>query len=327
MAQFKYLAFLIFAAVTFISLYFKGWFLFLPIIFVFILIPFLDFILGTQKTNLSEDQFLKFKSQAHWAPVLFLYFLTHFFILVFGIFQSAQSASLTELLLLALTTGLYTGGIGITVAHELCHKKEYFYKLSADLLLSSVFYQHFAVEHIKGHHFKVATPEDPASARYNENIYWFLIRSIAGSFTHALKLDRAHVLQGLGYSLLMALAVFLVSAQALLFFVLQAVVAFILLEMVNYIEHYGLERKQLDNGRYEKVLPAHSWNSSHLFSNLLLFNLQRHSDHHARAHLPYTVLKDEESAPQLPSGYPAMILVALVPPVWFKLMNPKLGRA
>lgn len=146
---------------------------------------------------------------------------------------------------------------------------------------------------------------------------------MVGSFQHALKLDRKSVLGGVGLASAFTLVSAYLGIKPLVFFLLQSIVAIVLLELVNYIEHYGLERRALGNGRYEKVTPIHSWNSAHKFSNLILFNLQRHSDHHALAHLPYTVLKHHEDAPQLPSGYPGMVLLALVPATWFRIMDPK----
>lgn len=295
----------------------------LPILFVFIFIPLVDMVLGTVKTNPTIDQENHWKKMRVWGPALYLYSITHFVVLILGSLKAMVTFSNLELAILSINAGLYTGGLGITVAHELCHKKERLPRFIADLLLSSVWYQHFAVEHVRGHHLNVSTPEDPASARKNENIYKFLFRTLSGSFLHALKLDSKAVMKGILMAAIFTTLFALIGKKALIFFVIQSIVAIILLELVNYVEHYGLHRKQLPNGRYEKVLPIHSWNSSHRFSNSMLFNLQRHSDHHALAHLPYTILKHHEEAPQLPSGYPAMILLALIPPAWFTFMNPK----
>jgi alkane 1-monooxygenase len=257
-----------------------------------------------------------------WGPAVSLYVITHFAILIYSLANSIQ-LTWTSLIIGAVAVGLYTGGLGITVAHELCHKKEKLPRFIADLVLASVCYQHFAIEHVRGHHFQVATIEDPASSRKNESAYPFLLRTISGTFRHALQLDKSGVMKGIGLALIFAGSAFVFDVKAGAFFIIQSMVAIVLLELVNYVEHYGLSRKKLENGRYEKVLPIHSWNSAHKFSNLMLFNLQRHSDHHASAHLPYTVLKHQETAPQLPTGYPGMIMLALVPPLWFKVMNPK----
>lgn len=316
-----FLTFLIFSAITVFSVRAGFPYMAFPIVFVFVIIPLLDFVLGEQKKNPQQNEELAWKSVTFWAPAVYLYVITHFLILYLSL-RSTTQISWAEILLLGFVVGLYTGGLGITVAHELCHKTSRVHRFFADLLLATVGYSHFAVEHVRGHHFNVATPIDPASAQLNESVYQFLPRTLWGSLTHAFSIDRAAVLKGMASTLVLgALIYFFFDLKGLLFFVVQAVVAVLLLELVNYVEHYGLSRERLQNGRYEKVRVEHSWNSSHLFSSLLLFNLQRHSDHHAAAFLPYTVLKHQENAPQLPSGYPGMILLALFPKYWFRLMN------
>ncbi len=321
-----FFSFILLTFITFVGMVAPFPFNLLPLIFVFIGIPLLDFIIGEDKKNPNETQEQNWKKFSIWGPAVYYYVITHFAILVLGIVQS-RGASISDTIILSIIVGLYTGGLGITVGHELCHKKEKIHRFFADLLLASVCYQHFAIEHVRGHHLEVSTPNDPASSRRNENVYTFLIRTITGSFIHALKIDSKGVFKGIFISILFSIGIFIFGGiQALCFFLLQSFVAIILLELVNYVEHYGLTRKQLPNGRFEKVLPIHSWNSSHKFSNSLLFNLQRHSDHHALAHLPYTVLKNQDSAPQLPSGYPGMIMLSLLPPLWFKHMNQRLDQ-
>ncbi len=291
--------------------------------FIFILIPLADYAIGISTINFSSENEIIMKNNFFWQPALYFYFITHFGFLFWAILQIASANDWSYTLLLSVVVGLYTGGLGITVGHELCHKKELHLQLLADLLLASVCYQHFAVEHVRGHHYRVATHADPASARLGESAYAFWVRAVKDSFIHALEIDWKRVLWGVILSLIFALICFSYGIKVLIFFLMQSVIAFTLLELVDYIEHYGLSRKELNNGRFEKVRPIHSWNSSHIFSNGLLFNLQRHSDHHAAAHLPYSILKHHDEAPQLPSGYPGMILLALVPPLWFKVMDKK----
>lgn len=324
MKPFYFLVFLFYTAISFVFIHLSLFYI--PILFVFIIIPLIDAVLGIEKSNPSEDQYQRWKRPIVWAPLLYLYSFTHFGLIVFGLIKAQTLGSYSDLFLLSVSVGLYTGGLGITVAHELCHKKEVSHRLLANLLLSSVWYQHFAVEHVRGHHFNVSTPEDPASARLGENVYKFLIRSIVMSFIHAFKIDSTQVMGGVVVSLFFTASAWLIGENALIFFMIQAVVALVLLELVNYLEHYGLVRSKQPSGRYEKVTPLHSWNSSHKFSNFLLFNLQRHSDHHASAHLPFTVLKNHDQSPQLPSGYPGMILIALIPPLWFRVMHPKIKQ-
>ena len=296
---------------------------YVSISFVFVGVPILDWILGTTKKNPSESEKISLGRPIWWASPLYIYCFTHFALLYWAGLKLSSQNLWGEFFITSILVGMYTGGVGITVAHELCHKKDFIPRFLADLLLSSVCYQHFAVEHVRGHHLRVATPEDPASSRKGESVYAFWFRAVFGSFIHACQLDLKSVLRGVLYSFLFALSFYFIGSRVLIFFFLQSFVAFTLLELVDYIEHYGLERKKSSSGRFEKVQVHHSWNSSHRFSNLLLFNLQRHSDHHAYAHLPYSLLRHHDEAPQLPSGYPGMILLALLPPLWFKVMDKK----
>jgi alkane 1-monooxygenase len=323
MRSFRFLTFLLLTAATVVGIMAPlPWDLF-PLFFIFVGIPVGDLIFGLNRTNPSAEDEQKLKKPRAWAPPLILYAVTHFAVLVLAATEVRAGLSWPRFLILTVSVGLSTGGLGITVAHELCHKKEKWARVLADFLLASVAYQHFAVEHVRGHHFLVATEQDPASARKNENVYRFFLRTIPGGFAHALTVDRKDVLKGVCLFLGFAIAAALGGPPVLLMFLLQALVAILLVELANYVEHYGLTRRPLANGRYEKVLPIHSWNSAHRFSNSLLFHLQRHSDHHALATLPYTLLKNHDEAPQLPSGYPAMIVLALTPPLWFQIMNPK----
>ena len=321
---FHFFTFLIFTAVSFLVIEGDSSWRYAALVFVFIIVPVLDYILGLSKANPEPDETVRLKSALIWAPALYVYVLTHFMILCLAL-SKAAGLSYWNIIILALSVGLYTGGLGITVAHELCHKKEKIHRKLADILLATVWYGHFAVEHIRGHHLTVATPSDPATARRGESVYRFLPRTLLGSLNHAFELDKKAVVQSLLLSVAFTLGIFyFYGLKGLGLFLIQALVAVLLLELVNYVEHYGLVREQLGNGRYEKVLPAHSWNSSHFFSNSLLFNLQRHSDHHASAQLPYVALKHHETAPQLPTGYPGMILLSLIPPLWFLVMDRRL---
>jgi alkane 1-monooxygenase len=321
----NFFTFIIFSIITFIGIYFPYPATTLPILFIFIVIPLIDALIGKNKTNPNAIQENRWKLYSVWAPALYLYALTHFLLLGHATIQST-ALHWGELPLLSLVIGLYTGGLGITVAHELCHKKDRLPRIVSELLLSSVCYQHFAIEHVRGHHHHVSTDADPASARFNESFYSFFPRTLKGTFINAINIDIHSVQRGIALSCLWMGIAFYFGIKAGVFFILQSAIAITLLELVNYVEHYGLRRKKLENGRYEKVQPQHSWNSAHHFSNSLLFNLQRHSDHHAAAHLPYTVLKHQDSAPQLPSGYPGMIILALLPSLWFRVMNPRLNN-
>lgn len=308
----------------------------IPVVFIFIGIPILDAIIGTHRYKFSDEQADLWKKPSFYLVIPYLYTAVQFILFAVYSYQASQETSLLHVVIYGFVFGLLSGGVGITVAHELCHKKEAVPRVVADLLLISVCYQHFVVEHVRGHHLRVATKDDPASARPGESFYHFYFRSVSSGFTSAWEIEERRlkgrvwklenqVIQGMLGSLgFMVLLTILGGGQVLFFFLVQSVVAFSLLEAVNYIEHYGLTRRQKDNRHYEKVSIIHSWNSSHFFSNAVLFNLQRHSDHHAYAHLPYTILKDHAKSPQLPSGYPGMILLALFPHFWFKVMDKKI---
>jgi alkane 1-monooxygenase len=228
------------------------------------------------------------------------------------------------------------GGIGINTAHELGHKRPALERWLSKVVLAQTAYGHFQLEHNRGHHVKVSTPEDPASARLGENFYEFLPRTVIGSVRSALRLERERE-ERLGQrfwsprnELLNAWAMTVVLFGGLIavfgwvvapWLALQAVIGFSLLEVVNYIEHYGLLRSRGEDGRYERCRPEHSWNAANVVTNLILFQLQRHSDHHAYPTRRYQVLRHYDDVPQLPTGYAGMIVLAMIPPVWRRVMD------
>ncbi|CAG0911547.1 unnamed protein product, partial [Cyprideis torosa] len=199
-------------------------------------------------------------------------------------------------------------------------------------------YGHFCIEHNKGHHTWVATPEDPASARLNESIYSFAAREIPGTLKRGLQHERERlarkglpfwhwrneVLQGYAITLAVDLALIIAFGWIMVpFILLHNAIGWYALTQANYIEHYGLKREKREDGRYEPVQPRHSWNTNHIYSNLALFHLQRHSDHHANPMRPYQALRNFDELPRLPSGYPGCYLLVGIPSLWFKIMNPK----
>ncbi|MFT6070921.1 MAG: alkane 1-monooxygenase [Bacteriovoracaceae bacterium] len=217
------------------------------------------------------------------------------------------------------------GVLGINVAHELGHRKKIHEKLMALTLLCSTLYMHFYIEHNKSHHKNVSTPLDHASAERGISLYRFLARSFYQSFKSAFKVDRKQTLLFAGIELcLCALIFFIFDPMTLVYFLISSFGGALLLEGVNYIEHYGLRRRLNPSGRYEKVDPKHSWNSNHPLSRIILFELSRHSDHHANADRPYQLLRNFDEAPELPTGYPGMLLLAAIPKLWFKTMHPML---
>ena len=305
-------------------------------VFSFVLVPFIDKLIGRDTENFSESRYIKLEKRKFYNWLLIFIF--------FGVLGSLYSSllvfthyqfSLYETLGLIFSLGLVTGGMGITLAHELGHRNEKTYQVMAKVLLVHVGYGHFFVEHNKGHHRHVSTEKDPASSRFGESLYGFLPRTLIGSYKSAFKLgylDRQEKVLWKNQTMIMTLLTtflalvffFLGGEKGLILFLTQALLAVLFLEIINYVEHYGLERKKNPSGRFEKVQPYHSWNSDYLFSNALLINLQRHSDHHAFAERPYQNLRTYEKAPQLPWGYPTMMLLAAFPPLWKKVVHPLL---
>jgi alkane 1-monooxygenase len=327
--------------------YLGEWWNWLTIGFVFLIITSIDYWVGLDTENVAEDSVKMVGEEFYYRFVTYLWTFVQVGFVVWCCYAIGTGKINTwfEWVGFTVGSGLVTGGIGITVAHELGHKKSKLEQFYGQLILMTVCYMHFFIEHNRGHHVQVATPADPATARKNENFYSFWFRSVFIGYTHAWHLEKES-LKRKGHSTISiyntmiwfavlpfffcGLVMFLFSNSTAsvwtipIFFFTQSIVAFTLLELVNYIEHYGIVRKQNAHGHYERVNPLHSWNASHLISNFFLFQLQRHSDHHANAIKRYQVLNHVNESPQLPFGYPTMILMALVPPLWFARMNPLL---
>jgi alkane 1-monooxygenase len=308
-------------------------------VLVFIAFPILDFAIGLDDTN-PPDSVLKYLEQDRyyrWCTYLFIPIQYGGLILACWLWSSGD-LNLAESVGLALTMGV-VGGIAINTAHELGHKRASSEKWLSRVALAQTGYGHFFIEHNRGHHVRVATPEDPASSRLGESFWAFLPRTVAGSLRSAWEIEGAR-LDRLGKSHwtlrndvlgAWAMTVGLFAALAIAFgpvvlpyLLVQAVIGFSLLEVVNYLEHYGLLRGVREDGRYERCLPEHSWNSNNVASNVLLYHLQRHSDHHANPTRRYQALRHVDAAPQLPTGYAGMIVLAWFPPLWRRVMDPRL---
>lgn len=329
--------------------YLGGLALFLIHIFVFLLVPLMDYVISTDKSNVPDSSLSVITHDYFYRFITFLWVYIQFGVLIWAFYVvSSEPLHWWEWLAFVTGTALVTGGIGITVAHELGHKTEKIEQFYSKALLMMVCYMHFFIEHNRGHHVHVATPQDPATSRYGESFYQFWLRSVVDGYRSAwrLELERLkkkslptwsfynQMIQFTIWPLVFVGLAFIgfsfgldrMAWEVPVFFFAQSVLGFSLLEIVNYLEHYGMERRRLSNGKYEKVAPIHSWNASHIVSNFLLFQLQRHSDHHTYAHKRYQVLNHNEESPQLPAGYSAMIIVALFPPIWYALMNPRLAE-
>lgn len=332
----KYLAAFILPAVTIFSFFATGWFFWLPMIYAFVFVPALDAILPLDRNNLNTEQEEKMKKAKWFYFMLLLILPVHLFVLYLFLNLDFNALSSYEIIGAVFSAGLSCGVLGINVGHELGHKNDLLSKVTAHLLLMSSLYMHFYIEHNYGHHKNVATNEDPATARRNETVYQFWFRSIFQSYLSAWKIQILllkddgffswknnmlfyHLLESV---LLLAIYLFL-GFLPLILFIAVAIIGILLLETVNYIEHYGLMRKK-QNGIYERTSYSHSWNSNHVFGRLVLFDLSRHSDHHYKSTRGYQILRYHEKSPQLPSGYPAMIILALIPPFWFASIHKRI---
>ncbi|MGK3943909.1 alkane 1-monooxygenase [Streptomyces caeruleatus] len=316
-----------------------GFFWWLLPLVVFGVIPLADLLVGKDSNNPPDSVLTWLESDRYYRWCTYLYLPLQYAGLVLacrlwagGGLSVADGAGLT------VTLGI-VAGIGINTAHELGHKKEALERRLARIALAQTCYGHFYIEHNRGHHVRVATPEDPASSRLGQSFWRFLPRSVYGSARSGWHLEKERLAR-LGRSpwhpgndvlgawalsaVLFAALTAAFGPRVLPYLAAQAVIGFCLLEVVNYLEHYGLLRRRTPAGRYERCTPQHSWNSDDIASNVFLYHLQRHSDHHANPTRRYQALRHFEESPQLPTGYAGMILLAVVPPLWRRVMDPRL---
>lgn len=338
MRALRFVVALVLPAAMGVALWGDGGLTFFPLAFIFVVTPVLDAAFGLDTHNPSPDEERAELGRRLYDLWLYGFVALQLLLLVLTLQQVlGPDRTAFEKLGLTISFGLLAGAGGINVAHELMHRKERSARAVAELLMTIVSYPHFCVEHVLGHHRHVATPLDPASSRRGEALYPFWLRTLVGSLSSAWHLEGERVANKgvrawswadrrlrmplvLG-SLYLMLA-FTLGPRAVAFFGLQSLVAVLLLETVNYVEHYGLSRRRVGE-RFERVLPRHSWNSAHRLTGLYLFNLPRHADHHYLASRPYSILRHLDDSPQLPAGYATMMLCAFLPPLWFKIMDPR----
>jgi alkane 1-monooxygenase len=336
---FKYLSPLLLYYGAVMSFLNSGFIVWLPLAYSWIIIPLMELFTKPDENNLSQAEEELARKNRWYDLLLYLVVpLQYFALALFLYVASYWHQSTVDLIGKTLVMGLLCGVMGINVGHELGHRSNKFEQLLAKLLLMSSLYMHFFIEHNKGHHKRVGTPEDPASARFGEMVYAFHVRSVVFGYFGAWHIANRDVSKK-GYRAFslhnemvqfhllqlafLGLIFFLFGWQTTLLFLVAALQGVLLLETVNYIEHYGLQRKPVALGKYQRAMPEHSWNSNHIIGRVMLFELSRHSDHHYLASRKYQVLRHHENSPQMPTGYPGMMLLSVIPPLWFKVMNKR----
>ena len=309
----------------------------LPIFFL--LVPLMELLLGRDRSNVDAATEETRRRNQLYRVITWLWVPTTLTVTIWTLWVVAtKDPTWVQLIGLAITTGFINGIVSIVFAHELMHRSTKLEPILAEILLTLVTYTHFRVEHVYGHHLRVATPDDPASARFGESFYRFLPRVLRGEFLDTWQIESARqarrqrsrwslqnrlVRYVLTWLVIYGVIAVVAGWQGLIWFALQSLIGITMLAMVNYLEHYGLTRREIAPGRFEPVEPWHSWDAYHRTTNIFLINLGRHSDHHMRAGRPYQVLRYHASAGQLPVGYVTLLVLMLVPPLWFKVMNPR----
>ncbi len=338
----KYLYPFILFILAWISFTYTGWLTFIPVIWAYFLIPLFELFTKPDPRNIDAAEEELVKADRFYDYILYMVVPLHYALLVYFLF-SLQQPGLTffDYAGRVLSMGILFGVFGINIAHELGHRVNKFEQTLAKMLLLTAQYMHFFIEHNKGHHKKVAPPDDPSSARLNESLFAFYFRTIPGVYFSAWEIELKE-LKKKGLSAIsvqnqmiwflflqiafVAAIFFFFGWQILLCYLIAAGFGIGLLEAVNYIEHYGLRRKEIEPGKYERAMPEHSWNSDHIIGRLSLFELSRHSDHHYMASRKYQLLRHHDTSPQMPTGYPGMIILAHLPPLFFRVMRNQMKK-
>jgi alkane 1-monooxygenase len=337
---YKYISPFIVLIAAFFAFQNPGIITFLPVIYAFGVIPLIEVFLRPETSNLTHAEEELAKADKTYDYILYIIVPAQYVLLIQFLF-SFQQTGLTwvDITGRIMTMGLLCGVFGINVAHELGHRAKKSEQFLAKALLLSSQYIHFFIEHNKGHHKNVATHEDPSSARLNESVFAFYPRTIIFSYISAwriandeMKKNRTsflnnEMLHAQLIQLLFITVIYIVFGwKVLLFYLAAALMGILLLECVNYIEHYGLSRQKKESGLYERAMPHHSWNSNHVIGRLMLFELSRHSDHHYLASRKYQILRHHDDSPQMPTGYPGMMILAHIPPLWFWVMHRNMNQ-
>lgn len=342
MRDLKYLVAYTIPLVALLSVSFKGVWSFSTPVYAFVILPALELIFPVDTYNLEENETTSKLKNKLFDYMLYLNLPIVFGILIYSLLQiTSMELQTYEIVGLIISVGVVFGVNGINVGHELGHRQSTNERFIGKALLLPSLYMHFYIEHNFGHHLHAATKEDPATARYNQSVYsfWFTstLRQYFSAWNIQSKLLKNNNLSFFSFkndmfwylvieAVFMIVIYFVFGGFGLLFSILAAVVGFTLLETVNYIEHYGLLRLKTKSGRYERVKEIHSWNSNHVIGRIVLYELTRHSDHHYKSSKKYQILDCHKESPQMPFGYPTSMVLSLIPPLWFKVMNKRIPK-
>lgn len=338
----KYLLAYLIPLISLLGFHFGNYWCFSGVAFAFGMVPILELILPKDEKNYLDIEAKNKESYFLYDLLLYFNILIVYGVLYF-VLQKVTNAKLSilEIIGTVLSLGVVLGSNGINVAHELGHREKLFERMFGKILLIPSHYTHFFIEHNNGHHLHVSTPEDPSSAKYNQTLYAFWVQTIFGTYLKAWKIQKKlNQLENRSWISIKSdmfwftiiqvcylLIVFYFCGNiGLMVALIAGIVGFLLLETINYIEHYGLKRNLLPSGRYERVSEIHSWNSNHMLGRILLYELTRHSDHHYKSQKKYQVLEYHDDSPQMPYGYPASIVLSLIPPLWFFIMNKRIPK-
>ena len=306
-----------------------------------IIIPTIDTLVGKDNNNPTAEDIKLLEQDPYYSRLVKSFIPMQYIANVYACYlTSRKTTSLLDKILLGISMGAING-IAINTAHELSHKPDRIDHILSHLALVPTGYNHFRVEHPYGHHKRAATPEDPASSQMGETLYEFLPRTVLGSLKSAIEIEKTRLkrkgfgfwskenelLQGWGMSAAFHATMVGIFGKGITpYLVAQSAYGITLFEIINYIEHYGLLRQKDEHGKYQRTMPEHSWNNNNIVTNLFLYQLQRHSDHHAYPTRPFQALRHFDEAPELPSGYASMLLPALIPPLWFKMMDKRVFK-
>jgi alkane 1-monooxygenase len=333
----KYLMSYSIALFAFIGISLGGFYNYLAVIFTFVFIPVLEIIVKKSDEKYTDEEKKNRNLDPFFDLLLYLNIPIVFGIFFFSLEKLALASSVYDIIGIILSASIVMATNGINVGHELGHRKSLIARTCSKLLYLPCQYMHFYIEHNFGHHLNVATPEDPATARYKQTVYSFWITSVIRTYVSAweIQLKLLKVSKRSFFSFKNDMVFYTLFQLSFLVFIyynfglyltllsiLMSIVSFLFLETINYVEHYGLLRKKEPSGRYERVKPHHSWNSNHTIGRIVLYELTRHSDHHFKSSKKYQVLESLDECPHLPHGYPTSILISLIPPLWFSIMNP-----